>query len=320
MSSEKTGAADSSAPKKRRSIAEIINKAKTILPTGEHRCVIVPDCVYIQNKLVVGNFKRHIQTHHPKEFQLLGLGEVDSIKCEKERDPVIPVRMSPKRLLGGLVKMISVNGLPLIGIDWEGMQDVIQPLCEAMNLTVNSHNMRQYVSKVATGIDKEISMEVEGRWLSLKADIAFKMCRSVLGLNAQFVDSKGELQKRTLAVAELAERHTGAYLKDAVFRILDHLGIRPQQLYSISIDNGSNMVKMASLMAKETLEDTRTYEFEEDLEGEEISLWKNTFPVLGVQQSYISASSSILLDGFSLNGLFNAMEHLIDLDLNHPTL
>ncbi|XP_062541736.1 uncharacterized protein LOC134209737 [Armigeres subalbatus] len=178
--------------------------------------------------------------------------------------------MSPKRLLGGLVKMISVNGLPLIGIDWEGMQDVIQPLCEAMNLTVNSHNMRQYVSKVAAGIDKEISMEVEGRLLSLKADIASKMRRSVLGLNAQFVDSKGELQKRTLAVAELAERHTGAYLKDEVFRILDHLGIRPQQIYSISIDNGSNMVKMASLMAKETLEDTGTYEFEEDLEGEEI--------------------------------------------------
>ncbi|XP_062540990.1 uncharacterized protein LOC134209025 [Armigeres subalbatus] len=76
---------------------------------------------------------------------------------------------------------------------------------------------------------------------------------------------------------------------------------------------------------------------------------QNTFPVLDVQQSYLPASTSILLDGFSLNGLtqinpianhnsrildlvlvndniksessvFNATEPLIDLDLNHPAL
>lgn len=57
------------------------------------------------------------------------------------------------------------------------------------------------------------------------------------------------------AVTELAERHTGIHLKEEVFRILDRLGIRPQQIYSMTIDNGSNMVKMASLMEKDTLEE-----------------------------------------------------------------
>lgn len=56
------------------------------------------------------------------------------------------------------------------------------------------------------------------------------------------------------AISELTERHTGVYLKEKVFQILQRLDIFPHQIYSIAIDNGSNMVKMASLMAKDTLE------------------------------------------------------------------
>lgn len=190
--------AGASAPKKRRSICDIINKVKKVLPTGEHRCVVVPDCDYTQSKLVIGNFKRHILTHLSKEYVLLGLGDAEVSKAEEKKDPILPVRMSPVRLLGGLVKLTTLNGLPFKFVEWEGMQDIIRPYCEVMNLTVNCHNIPQFVAKTAARIDKEISTEVAGRMLSLKADIASKMYRSVLGLNAQFVDCNGDLQKRTL--------------------------------------------------------------------------------------------------------------------------
>lgn len=43
------------------------------------------------------------------------------------------------------------------------------------------------------------------------------------------------------------------HLKEVVFAILDRFGIHPHQIYSITIDNGKNMVKMSSLIEKETV-------------------------------------------------------------------
>lgn len=66
-------------------------------------------------------------------------------------------------------------------------------------------------------------------------------------------------------------------MKEVVFAILDRFGIHPHQIYSITIDNGKNIVKMSSLIEKETVPEEEDFiecdtEAESDLEDQDEAL------------------------------------------------
>lgn len=103
-------------------------------------------------------------------------------------------------------------------------------------------------------MDTLIHKDAEGM-ISIKTDIATKMYRSVMGINYQKIGADGSFYKRTLAVLELNIRHTAVNLKEELYKVLAEHGIDLKQIYSIMIDNGRNMVKMAQMIEKDTLED-----------------------------------------------------------------
>lgn len=89
------------------------------------------------------------------------------------------------------------------------------------------------------------------------------------GVNAQFIE-KDKIVLRTLAVAELFERHTGQYLKDTIIAILQKYNISTEQIYTCTTDNGRNMLKCISLINEdendaENFDDNNT-EFDQTLE------------------------------------------------------
>lgn len=90
--------------------------------------------------------------------------------------------------------------------------------------------------------------------LSLKLDIATRCDRAILGVNVQYI-LNDKIQLRTLAMFEMKERHTAEYIKKNLLQILKCYDIKLKQIYTITTDNGSNMIKTISLLNEEEDED-----------------------------------------------------------------
>jgi len=51
-----------------------------------------------------------------------------------------------------------------------------------------------------------------------------------------------------LALEEIVTQHTGENLKKLILSSLERYGIFPKHLYSVTSDNGTNMLKMMELL------------------------------------------------------------------------
>lgn len=73
---------------------------------------------------------------------------------------------------------------------------------------------------------------------------------------------------RNLRLVEIKDSHTGVHLKNVIFDICKKFGIGKSQIYTVTIDNGTNMVKAVDLMSKELEEIENKDETEEENDGE----------------------------------------------------
>lgn len=69
-------------------------------------------------------------------------------------------------------------------------------------------------------------------------------------MNIQYVFGD-KIVLRNLGVKELFSRNTAEYFKDTVNYILSRYGIDLKNIYSITTDNGSNMLSMSRLMEQD---------------------------------------------------------------------
>ena len=83
--------------------------------------------------------------------------------------------------------------------------------------------------------------------ISLKSDIASRHGKSFLGDNIQNIINNN-VELRTLAVRILTERHTAEYLKIIIEEVLAEYDIPLENVYTCTVDNGSNMVKLIELL------------------------------------------------------------------------
>ena len=70
------------------------------------------------------------------------------------------------------------------------------------------------------------------------------------GINAQYINC-GKIFLRAVAMVVLQQRQTGGHLKDVVSSSLASCGISLQQIFSITTDGGSNMLKCVDLMIED---------------------------------------------------------------------
>jgi len=88
--------------------------------------------------------------------------------------------------------------------------------------------------------------EMKGKLISIKIDCAKCLNRSIMAVNAQLMN-KGVIQLKTVALKELISRATGEQLKRILMSTLEIFEIQPEQVYSITVDNGANMIKAIGL-------------------------------------------------------------------------
>ncbi|CAI6355544.1 unnamed protein product [Macrosiphum euphorbiae] len=126
--------------------------------------------------------------------------------------------------------MVTVNGRPLTIFNDSGFKKILKPLVEAIggDFTINSHNIKKHIFSASNTIISEINDDSISNTL--------KMVYVYLA---------------TLATRELNEQHTSENLKILLLDVLKAYNIRKEQIYTITCDNASNMVKLARIMNEE---------------------------------------------------------------------
>ncbi len=162
----------------------------------------------------------------------------------------IKILMSPELLWDACVRLVTVHGRPFQLIEDKAFQDIVRPIIEGFedSISINSHNVLTGIQEKATHMRLETSQLLQGRIFSLKIDACTRIDRSVLGINAQFIE-RGKIIFRTLAMREILSRHTGAHLKDLTIHVLNEYNLSIKQVNCVTTDNGSNMVLAVKLMS-----------------------------------------------------------------------
>ncbi|KFM77682.1 Zinc finger BED domain-containing protein 4, partial [Stegodyphus mimosarum] len=137
-------------------------------------------------------------------------------------------------------------------LEYSGFKKILNPIVNAIgnHFSVNSENIKLLIPETAVKIVSEISTALEKKVISLKIDIATRLNRSILGINAQLIIG-GRINLFTLGMTELKDKHTGIYIKNMVEKVLEKYNIDIQQIYSFTTDNGANIISFVNLLGSE---------------------------------------------------------------------
>ncbi|XP_055534605.1 uncharacterized protein LOC129724041 [Wyeomyia smithii] len=207
-----------------------------------------------QDRYVTGNYIRHMRTEHRALSKAAGL-LLEDTNDEKKRKVVrrkIPVAIDRQSVAAAVVKLVTIHHLPLQAVQWEGMQILLKPICDALGTSLNRSVSQSYVSLVANAVRELITQEVKCRLISIRIDSASRQNRLVIGVHSQFAVN-GEIVVRTLGIIEFKERPTAKLLKSEIIRILDIYEISLEQVFSVTYDNGEEQ-HAQSLNAQEAVD------------------------------------------------------------------
>ena len=148
------------------------------------------------------------------------------------------------------LEMVTVNGKPFKIVKDLGFRKLLNPILQALSDSGNkiciNAKIREEVVMLASKIKKEIKEDIREKFISLKIDIATQMNRAILGIKIQFIEN-GKLTLRTIAMKDLTHRHTAEYIRNTVAEVLEQYEISASQIYTVTTDNGANMLKSVKL-------------------------------------------------------------------------
>lgn len=194
-------------------------------------------------------------------FQAKGK-QIDDFFCKK----YIKVEHSREAVLKGIVELIAVNGRPIKVVDDIGFKTLMSPVLSALNMSLNRENVKSLLIEKADDFRKQITSKLaEHPLISLKVDCATNSEKSFIGINSQFIEN-GNVVIYTLACVEVCVSHTGIELKNIILREIRNYGLELQNIYTVTTDNGANVIKAVQLMKESE------NEIDEELDISDISI------------------------------------------------
>ncbi|XP_076284711.1 uncharacterized protein LOC143211135 [Lasioglossum baleicum] len=171
-----------------------------------------------------------------------------------------------EKLLDNCVNLVTVHGRPFSLINDTAFQDIIKMIPSISRSPISSQEVRNAVKIKANLFRDMLNKKLNGKLLSLKIDTATCMDRSFLGINVQYLDGV-KIVLNTLAVKEIYNSHTAVNIQRILKDVLLAYGISVKQIYSITTDNGSNMIKLVRLVENDQ-EDFECYDIEDNSDSE----------------------------------------------------
>lgn len=220
--------------------------------SSQKNCCLVSDCGQLLADNT-SNLERHLQRSHPDQYALLHVYKLQTPQQKRKKNCTFHVQMSPDELTSACVEIATVNGRPFTVFDDSGFKKLIDPILKGMkttlgdNIVITPSTIRDQVQVAAAEERAQIRESVKGKLISLKLDIATCHDRSFLGVNIQYSEN-GMIVLKTLAMKELSDRHTGEHVKKVTEEVLESYGIPLSNVFSLTVDNGTNMVKLGELL------------------------------------------------------------------------
>ncbi|XP_034476696.1 uncharacterized protein LOC117783377 [Drosophila innubila] len=164
--------------------------------------------------------------------------------------------MGQDEVKNACIDLVTAAKVPLAVLDSKGFKTLTAQIFSGLDMIVDE-KYRQ--------IKCEIGERIKNRILCLKMDTATRCNRGILGVNVQFID-RGVICVKTLGMIELRTAHTSQNLCNEIKTILADFSITKEQIYTITTDNGRNMVKAVELLSSCEADG----DDEDDLDDEEL--------------------------------------------------
>ena len=137
---------------------------------------------------------------------------------------------------------------------------------------MNYESVIKLLFQFSSLMKEKISAEFKDKLIYLKIDAASKHFRSFIGINIQCLNDEGDLITRHLSCREMIDRHTAENLADHIKELLSEFSITLNQVFAITTDNASNMIKMNSLINKAITTLSEFDEVDDDDEAKEFMI------------------------------------------------
>ena len=167
----------------------------------------------------------------------------------------IQIEMNEATITDCCVNLVTKEGRPFTLLDSKAFRAIVEPIFKGLNVgIINSHNITDIIATKTAYIKKQIEKLCAGKVMSLKIDLATRLNRSVMGVNIQLIHSKKVIIK-TLGMIQLNDRHTAEILKTEILHLLQQYNIDVNQIYNVTTDNGSNLIKAVDLLREDCSSD-----------------------------------------------------------------
>lgn len=215
---------------------------------GKFKCLVEECGQKLSDKSVA---IRHLKSKHPNIVK-----SIDSAKATKKPECIeIKSRIIPTHFWNAILQLMIFNALPFAILKSQGFRYLIKPYIAAfeqagIQCTVDSRNVQHLVRDTANQIKEKISIEVKGKMICLLLDIASRYNHSIFGINIMYW-SNGKPCIKTIGMEALKISQTGKNLYGLVKEKLAEFGIDLKQIFSVTTDNGKNLLKMIKLIRKD---------------------------------------------------------------------
>lgn len=179
--------------------------------------------------------------------------KIKEIKPEKEDEK----ERKRKKLLDCCVRLISVHGRPFEYLEDKAFRDIKALISPDFIDEANSKKVKGLISDKAHEIKLKIKNELERKMFSVKIDSATCMDRQFIGINVQYI-KEAKIVVRNLCLMEVFVRQTAENLKVIIEEVFADFRIPLRNIYSITTDNGSNYLKVTSLLNQEIRNEDET--------------------------------------------------------------
>ncbi|XP_017779852.1 PREDICTED: uncharacterized protein LOC108565083 [Nicrophorus vespilloides] len=228
----------------------------------------VPGCNMMLKGKHSANLERHLQRRHPEDFHHLQLMKLEpkrkisetrftSIKVPVKQTKLedvkltIAVSIAQQTLVDACIELVTINSRPLNLINDSGFRKIVDPIICGLGgqLNINDESIQHLIATKAETIRDSIMKELKGKLLSIKIDCVQKMGRHIIGIYVQYIKNT-RMVLQTLAIIELDNDNTSKYLEKMLLKTLERYEICIDQLYSVTMSDGSLLNKDVPLVSE----------------------------------------------------------------------
>lgn len=183
------------------------------------------------------NFLRHYSRRHLPELLRLGRRYI----------MVQSSIMTKDQYIDNIIEIMVVCNLPFSFWSHPAVLKNQECYAKEFGITCSAKTMHDLLTKYSQVVRERLKKELCGRLISLKFDLATRKGRNILGIAAQFVDDWYQ-EIRYLGMKEVTGASTAENLRNIIDGILGIFDLETQNVYSVTTDNGGNVLKTSRMI------------------------------------------------------------------------